>query len=201
MASTRPNSKNKTMETQDPATQTLEGKSNDDLLYIIRYVEAARDRAGEQLLKQSPSNDDLLYIIEYVEAARDRAWEQLLKQSPSNYDLLYIIRYVEAARDRARAQVLSGLPSEAIDEKVLIKEIADAVLSRPGSLRMDQWHCGTSHCLAGWACVLNKPAAQLETLTNTETAGHIALPSYAKYFYDDDATVLELLKQVAEGKA
>ncbi len=47
--------------------------TNDDLRYIIRYVEPLRQEAGQKLLGQNPTNDDLRYIIEYVESLRQEA--------------------------------------------------------------------------------------------------------------------------------
>ncbi len=59
---------------------------------------------------------------------------------------------------------------------------------------MGRWHCGTSHCLAGWATVLDNGAMKIEHEHSTEIAGCVALPSYANMFYSDNNTVLEFLK-------
>ncbi|MBX3253949.1 MAG: hypothetical protein KF862_07385 [Chitinophagaceae bacterium] len=143
----------------------FEGKSNYDLRYIIRYTDK-KDVAGEQLLKQSPSNEDLRYIIRYTDK-KDVAWEQLRK----NLNVTAIV-----------------------NEEALIKDIAKNVLDRPGSLDMSQWHCGTSHCLAGWACVLSPEAAEVEHRYDTETAGDVFLPNYSHLFFEDNDTVLEVLR-------
>ncbi len=157
--------------------------------------------AWEQLLKQSPSNEDLRYIIEYVPESRNVAGEQLLKQSPSNSDLRYIIEYVPESRNVAHLKLCkkigvnkSSLPNE-LD---LIKEIGESVISRPGSLKMDSWHCGTSHCLAGWAAVLSETARKIELLTDTETAGCIVIPNYSNLFFENNECVLNKLKEIVE---
>jgi DNA-binding MarR family transcriptional regulator len=170
--------------------------SNDDLRYIIRYTDK-KNEAWEQLLKQSPSNYDLRYIIEYTDKKNEAA-EQLLKQSPSNEDLRYIIRYTDGPISKsAAAELRSSLGiTVPVDEEKLIKEIAQAVTERPGSLEMSKWHCGTTHCIAGWACVLNPIASELEKKFDTETAGHAVLPSYAKHFYSTNEEALELLNNV-----
>ena len=172
--------------------------TNEELIQIIKNDNSTekRDAAWEQLLKQSPSNYDLRYIIEYTEK-RDAAWEQLLKQSPDNDDLRYIIEYTEK-RDAAWEQLLKQLGvTERVDEELLIKQIAKEVVSRPGSLKMDSWHCGTSHCLAGWATVLSPVAQKIESDTDTETAGCAVLPSYARYFFSSNDVVFEMLQKIA----
>ena len=82
-----------------------------------------------------------------------------------------------------------------MDEEALIKEIAQNVLGRPGSLNMGRWHCGTTHCLAGWATVINPVAGMIEKNTSTEVAGCAVLPNYAHLFYSDNDTVLNILKE------
>ncbi len=153
---------------------TLDGKSNDDLCYIIEDVPETRAEAGAQLLKQSPSNDDLCYIIKNVPEKRTEAWAQLLKQ----------------------------LNMEPVDEQKLIKQIADIVLADPDSLNMNGWHCGTSHCLAGWATILNDSARQIELtegpVIGPEIAGCAVLPNYAHLFYSSNEEVLEVLKEVSK---
>ena len=172
----------------------LENKSNYDLCYIIRYTDK-KNEAWEQLLKQSPSNSDLCYIIEYTDK-KNEAGERLLKQSPSNDDLLYIVKYTDKKNEAAKElRSRFGAP-EIIDEHNHIKAIAEAVLSQPGSLCMDRWHCETTHCLAGWECVLSEEARKIETQSDTETAGCAMLPSYAHLFFSDNETVLEELKKV-----
>jgi hypothetical protein len=65
---------------------------------------------------------------------------------------------------------------------------------------MSQWHCGTSHCLAGWACVIHpdvmKAEKEIGGENGTRIAGSAALPSFAHLFYSDNDTVLEVLKNI-----
>ena len=55
----------------------------------------------KELVVAGPTNDDLCYIIEYVEPLRGEAWKQFLAHQPTNDDLRYIIRYVEPLRGEA----------------------------------------------------------------------------------------------------
>ena len=167
---------------------------NEDLRYIIEYTDL-KQQAAEQLLKQQPSNYDLSYIIEYTDL-KQQAWEQLLKQQPSNYDLRYIIRYTDLKQQAA--QILRGKfgITGPVDELADMKEIAKNVLERPGSLKMDKWHCGTSHCIGGWECMLNKDAAEIEKRSDTETAAYAMLPSYSHLFYKSDGEALEFLNNL-----
>ena len=52
-----------------------------------------------------------------------------------------------------------------------------------GHLEMEAWHseCGTNHCLAGWAEVLNEEPTEIK---DTEELGKFLLPDFAKFFYD-----------------
>ncbi len=121
-------------------------------------------------------------------------------QGKTNSELTYILRWCtdeklrNAAWEMLRANL--GLKDVVVEEKALMKQIADAVLSRPGSLDMGHWHCGTSHCLSGWACVLDPIAKDVEEKYNTEIAGCAVLPSYAHLFYSDNETVLKILEQI-----
>jgi len=87
------------------------GFSNNDLRYIIRYVESLRQEAWQLLLSQEPTNNDLRYIIECVRSLRQEAGQRLLSQEPTNDDLRYIIRYVKSLRQEAWQLLLSQEPT------------------------------------------------------------------------------------------
>ena len=118
-------------------------------------------------------------------------------ENMSNNDLQYIIQFCESHRKEAHLQFLRLIGIEEIpNESILIKNISENVMSCPSNLKMDNWHCGTQHCIAGWATTLNPIAREIEKRYNTETAGFAVLPNYAQYFYSDNDTVLEMLKNV-----
>ncbi|MFY9480257.1 MAG: hypothetical protein WAQ08_21695, partial [Aquabacterium sp.] len=84
---------------------------------------------------------------------------------------------------------------EGLDQKVL--EAAEA-----GNLRMDSWHCGTTHCRAGWAVVLGGDAGQrLEETLGSETAGRLIYEAstgrLAPDFYASNEDALEDLRRCA----
>ena len=61
---------------------------------------------------------------------------------------------------------LSGAP---VIEDIHVKVYAAA--SQPGALDMGTWHCGTSHCRAGWVVTLaGKEGADLEAEIGTPAA-------------------------------
>ncbi|TDO68783.1 hypothetical protein EV143_12045, partial [Flavobacterium chryseum] len=128
------------------------------------------------------------------------AGKALAEKNPTNSELTYILEYcpdseIKTSAGKALAENVGII--NPVDEKALIKKIAIAVVSRPGSLKMDSWHCGTSHCLAGHACVENEEAMRIEKEHSTEIAGAAVIPSYAHLFYSDDDTVLAVLKEIA----
>ena len=176
----------------------MQNKTNSELAKIMEYSRdsAERQQAWERLLTQSPTNEDLRYIIEWTEL-KTQAWERLLTQSPTNEDLLFIIKNTPLKQEAAAALRERHGVFGTLDELGLIRAVADAVLERPGSLRMDKWHCGTSHCIGGHACLISEYARKIELATDTETAAHAMLPSYSHLFFIDDKTALAELQKIA----
>lgn len=82
------------------------------------------------------------------------------------------------------------------NEAELIKAVAERIISQPSDLKMDTWHCGTSHCIGGWACIISPIASQIEKKYNTKIAASAVLPSYAQWFYTDEDTALKRLESV-----
>jgi hypothetical protein len=141
------------------------------------------------------TNFDLRYLIEYTDS-RNEAWAQLLRQSPTNEDLRYLIEYTDLIKE-AHAALCDNLniqSSQLPNEEALVKEIAENVLARADALDMSSWHCGTSHCWAGWGTVLSPLGRDIEKREDTETAGCVLMPNYAKHFFSDNETALEILK-------
>ncbi len=185
-------------------TNNLNEKTNSELSYILEYCSDAdiRNSAWKVLAEKNPTNSELSYILEYCSDAdiRNSAGKVLAEKNPTNSELSYILRWCSDADIRNSAgKVLAenvGIKVP-VDEKELIKKIAIAVVSRPGSLKMDSWHCGTSHCLAGHACIENEEAMRIEKEHSTRIAGSAVLPNYAHLFYSDDDTVLRILTEIA----
>ena len=54
--------------------------------------------------------------------------------------------------------------------------VAEAALAHADALVMDRWHgsCGTTHCIAGWACHLDPAASEMEKTHGPAIAGCLA---------------------------
>lgn len=79
----------------------------------------------------------------------------------------------------------------------LLEDIVKIVTKEEDKLEMDKWHsdCGTTHCLAGWACRLNSRARQLENSHGTEIAGLLTLGVEAhSYFFKSNKQTMDWLK-------
>lgn len=179
------------------------GKTNNELIDILIYSKDIDtiNQAWEKLLNQSPDNEDLTYIIKYYKNIDiiNQACEILLKQSPDNYDLTSIIEYCKNVNivNQAIKKLRTNLKIKTrLQEKSLIKKIAKTVIDNPERLDMDRWHCGTSHCIAGWACVLDKTAKELEINHGTKIAATAVIPNYAKYFNINNNEALKILKKI-----
>lgn len=115
---------------------------NDELLYVIQWIEQFKERAGTLLLHRKPSENDLRNIAENVESLREEAAEMLFELNPvdcgllrwgsdsikkevarnilaqddrhlSDYDLRQIIENVPSLKTAAVKRLLSGDPTEA----------------------------------------------------------------------------------------
>lgn len=150
--------------------------------------------AWRQLKKQNPSNEHLRRIIRYT-YLRQEAGEQLMKQNPSNEDLCCLIEYTDLKQEAA-IMLRNHLGLKAIDEKALMKEIAERVVSQAHLLTMGYWHCGTSHCIGGWLCLLNEQSKEAEQKYGTQTVACALLPSYAHLFYESHQRALQALSEL-----
>lgn len=81
----------------------------------------------------------------------------------------------------------------------LLRRIQEKIKAEPHNFVMSQWHCGTAHCIGGWAQVLAPSKMDLPNHFATWDAGKILELSYPqelllfyicnwpKQFYDDYA--------------
>jgi len=88
------------------------------------------------------------------------------------------------------------------DAQQRLQAVARQVLAQPKHLQMGTWHshCGTAHCLAGWAIhQAGDLGRQLEADHGPAVAGLFLLGTEAsRHFFDDDATALQWLQSVVE---
>jgi hypothetical protein len=110
----------------------------------------------------------------------------------------------EGSRAVLSGAVLSSAPFkiEKIHQKIF------KAASAPGALDMSTWHCGTTHCRAGWAVTLAGDAGKaLEWAYGTAAAAAlIYLASDNKigkmpYFYCDNESALADMRARAEKEA
>jgi hypothetical protein len=95
------------------------------------------------------------------------------------------------------------------DAAALLRAVAEAAPASPDALNMSNWHCGTSHCIAGWAVHLAPGGYELEAEMEkkvgsdrkTLAAGNILLGAEASalFFLSDDAG-RSALHRVLDGK-
>jgi len=85
-------------------TEPRESDLRDILAKKNKYAGLAAKTLHEKdlLFEKDLTNEDLRYIIEYVEPLQEEAWNMLLEKGPSNEDLQYIIWQVEPLRAEAQ---------------------------------------------------------------------------------------------------
>lgn len=81
----------------------------------------------------------------------------------------------------------------------LKSKVALTILENPSKLFMQSWHCGTAHCLAGWAVHLAGGIGYaIEAFTSPCIAGYILLPDAASHFYGTHEEALGWAKEVVK---
>ncbi len=111
---------------------------------------------------------------------------------------------IASASTVARIAALRNLQVPVIHD--LDQRIAAAVGKDGKKLNMSQWHCGTTHCRAGWAITLGgEQAAKLEATLGAETAGRLIYEAstgrVAPDFFASNADALADIRRCAEGGA
>ena len=93
------------------------------------------------------------------------------------------------------------VPEPAIAQARL-RAIADRVVNDPAALDMGEWHCGTQHCIAGWAVHLEPGGYDLEKkVGSTLQAGNILLgPDASKFFFAEKSKALAMLADAQAAK-
>ena len=78
------------------------------------------------------------------------------------------------------------------EEAATWASVRTQVLLTPERLQMNDWHCGTSHCVAGWAQELSTDP-EIKAMAPW-LAGSRLLPRHAYLFGASDDTVLALMR-------
>ena len=102
-------------------TEPRESDLRDILAKKNKYAGLAAKTLHEKglLFEKDLTNEDLQYIIEYVEPLQEEAWNMLLEKGPSNEDLQYIIWQVEPLREEAQEMLDKNHRRESLLEKIL----------------------------------------------------------------------------------
>jgi hypothetical protein len=76
----------------------------------------------------------------------------------------------------------------AADAPTRLRDVAAVALASDDALQMGEWHCGTAHCIAGWAIHQAGEAGRLlESAVGPEIAGLMLLGTEAhKHFFDSN---------------
>lgn len=100
----------------------------------------------------------------------------------------------------------AGIPLHVPDAPVIpnIHQRLYSVVVEPGAFRMGQWHCGTTHCRAGWVVELSgERGRKLEEIFNTELAAMLIYRASGfainpARFHDTDEAALKDIRRLAE---
>ena len=118
-------------------------------------------------------------------------------------EVLAIVKMAHEKGERPDLRWAKNIPEEI---KGLRKLIAETVLANPSQLDMRQWHgeaaCGTTHCIAGWACHLAPNGRWIESQLGTASAARFLLGLLGEgedaIFYRDNDEAIEVLKGWAQ---
>jgi hypothetical protein len=93
-----------------------------------------------------------------------------------------------------------ALPTASQQQKNLVAVARAALLTAGNSLEMRDVHtCETTHCMAGWVCILDPQGREMESRLGWETAGLILLGEEAhNMFYTDNQTATTFLQSVLQ---
>jgi len=85
-----------------------------------------------------------------------------------------------------------------------IHKVVYEAASQPYALEMDAWHCGTTHCRAGWVvAIAGESGKKLEAFHNTELAAMLIYRESGYQinparFFDANEDALADMKRLAE---
>lgn len=69
----------------------------------------------------------------------------------------------------------------------LLLQIRDKILEEPENFDMDNWHCGTAHCIAGWAQLMaTKSTSPCFTNEDASDALELSYGEAMRLFWDQN---------------
>ena len=139
-------------------------------------------KASRQLHDAALSNIESLTDAELRLAFGNSASASTVARVLSIASASTVDRVLSIAGASTVARVLSIASDDTVDRLQTIKTLTVPVVAdldkrmleaaEAGNLRMDRWHCGTTHCRAGWAVIFGgDEGAKLEQALGSEIAG------------------------------
>jgi hypothetical protein len=157
-----------------------------------RFSQPARDGRERRIMSIYKNNGEIIY--ESDQPTR----QALLEAIAIGADLRRAdLRDADLRGADLRDARSGGLAIAASTEgKALLRRILTQITECPESLDMSDWHCGTAHCLAGWAVTLDPRGPELERAQGTRSAGMILLGvEAATHFNDTNTDALKWLRK------
>ena len=84
--------------------------------------------------------------------------------------------------------------------KQLLADVVNQIVSQPETHSQEEWHCGTSHCFAGWTQVLGRgPTGRYPSNVADDAADLLGLtPDDARYLFSAERTTPEIHRCASE---
>lgn len=172
-----------------------EGELSAIIWRLVRLESNMKNEVAEWSLKFSPSSKDLWYILESSDQ-KDGAALHLLNTPLELHELADIIVNSTAAPVLNHVCERVKFDINSVNEGELIREIASKILLDPDLLDVNHWHNGDSHCIGGWAIILNKEAQEIEKIYGSEIAACLLLPNYKHLFFTHKETAIRELEEI-----
>lgn len=186
----------------DRALEKLKAKQPtcDDLETVFRNGEsrASINHVAELSLSLNPDKEQLWQIFERSDKKAEAAL-QLIQLPLELYELadLIIGTSIEPVLELVSQRV--QFDRSQVNEGALIRKIAQKLIENPELLNVNHWHDGDTHCLGGWAIMLNDKAKEIEKQVSSEIAAGLLLTNYTHLFFADKQAVLDELNNVVAG--
>jgi hypothetical protein len=171
---------------RDAALSNIEGMTDAELRLALsdsdgasnvdRVLSIASDNTVDRVLSIASDNT----VDRVLSIASDNTVDRVLSIASDNT----VARVLSIASDNTVDRVLSIASASTVARFQAIKALTVPVVAdldkrmleaaEAGNLRMDRWHCGTTHCRAGWAVIFGgDEGAKLEEALGSETAGRL----------------------------
>lgn len=166
---------------------------------LLRQGSNYKNEAAALCLKFNPTPGHLWDIIEYTDL-KDQAAERLVQTADLTvYELenLAVKSTIEPVVKALSKRI--KFDRSKVNEKKLIREIAEKIIANPELLDVNHWHNGEKHSVGGWAITLSDAGKEIEQNYSSEIAACLLIPNYRHLIFADRETVLGGLQEVISG--